>query len=205
MTNNLIILDIDQTLIDSLSINEYITLKKKGILKREPNIIDTGIDVAIWEKSSLKFFLNFLDKNFKYLGIWTNGTNFWLKYILKNVIMKYLPKERFSVLFSIDKSDKKIKTENGYKYITYVKDLRKVWVNKKFNFRNTLLIDDNFDNCYFNLYNSLPIKKYSAVTNQNNNFSTTIKILQNLKLSNDFNDTLRKVYLNLDDYNKLFS
>ena len=204
MKDSLIILDIDQTLIDSLSLDEYITLKKRRMLKKEPSIIDQRIDVAIWEKSSLKFFLNFLDKNFKYLGIWTNGTDFWLKYILKNVLTKYLPKERFIVLFSINKSDKKIKTIDNYNYLSYVKDLKKVWVNEKFNSKNTLLIDDNFDNCYYNLYNTLPIKKYSAINNQNNSFSTTIKILQNLKLSNNFNDTLRKVYLNLDDYNKLF-
>ena len=42
--------------------------------------------------------------------------------------------------------------------------------------KNTLLIDDNFYNCDYNKFNSIPIRKFSIVENSNENFDETIQL-----------------------------
>lgn len=199
MKKSLIILDIDQTLIDSCDYDYY----KKNLTKNKNNLscfISKENNIVIWERDGLQSFLNYLSNNFKYIGIWTNGTNFWLNFILDNIITKYLNKNRFIILFSIEKSSYKIiKNNNKIQSYAYVKDLDLIWYyfklkNINITNKNTLLIDDNFYNCDYNKFNSIPIRKYSFIDNSGYNFDETIQLLEHIKTSNNYNKSLKKIY-----------
>ena len=103
-----IILDIDQTLVDNMSMNEYENNKNK---LRKPDFMKETM--CIWTRPHLKEFIEFLDKNVKYISIWTNGSFSWLYYVLTTILSKYLPKKRFLLLLSIEYS---IKQEITNKY-----------------------------------------------------------------------------------------
>lgn len=202
MKTALIILDIDQTLIDSYDFNIYIELLKEGKKFNNPNFICKKENVVIWERKGLNLFLNYLDKNFKYIGIWTNGSKYWLNFIINNILLKYLKRDRFILLFSINRSICKIvNVNNKNHYNIYIKDLNTVWyifskLKACISNKNTLLIDDNFHNCNFNKNNSLPIRKFDILNNYKTDFNDTINLLEYLKKSNNFNKTLRDIYNN---------
>jgi hypothetical protein len=96
-----------------------------------------------------------------------------------------------------------------------LKKLETIWNNlpKRFNIdeKNTLLIDDNYDNCVYNRSNSLPARKFvilKETPNQNSKDDKFLKnimfILSELKNSQNFNKTLDKVYGNIRNFDKLF-
>jgi FMN phosphatase YigB (HAD superfamily) len=219
MKNALIVLDIDHTLIDTLNIpSGRILMEQKKIL-RKPNLIDKYSNNAIWERPHLKEFLQFLSKNFKYIGIWTNGTDYWLKLIVKKIITKYVPRNQIIVMYSINRSIPYNISRNigAYQYnqTIHLKKLETIWNNlpKRFNIdeKNTLLIDDNYDNCVYNRSNSLPARKFTILKetpNQNSKDDRFLKnimfILSELKNSQNFNKTLDKVYGNIRNFDKLF-
>ena len=185
MKNSLIILDIDQTLIDSCDYYFYlINLKNKNNNKY---FISKKNNVVIWERNGFENFFNYLSNYFKYIGIWTNGTNFWLNFIFDNIITKYLDKKRFIILFSIDNSTYKvIKNNNKIHSYAYIKELDLLWYYFKvkdidITYKNTLLIDDNFYNCDYNKYNSIPIRKFSIIENNYENFNKKKQLLNYLK------------------------
>ena len=88
-----IILDIDQTLVDNMSMFEYESNKDK---LRKPDFIKESM--CIWTRPNLREFLDFLNKNIKYISIWTNGSFSWLYYVLTTILTKYLHKKRFLLL-----------------------------------------------------------------------------------------------------------
>ena len=213
MKNALIVLDIDQTLIDTINIPSAKILLETKKITRKPSYVDKTSNNAIWERPHLKLFLEYLDKNFTYIGIWTNGTPYWLNLIVKKILTKYIPKKKLLVLYSINKSEVEYVEKNigeyNFRQAIYLKKLEKIWQNvpKKYNIseKNTLLIDDNFDNCIYNKKNSLPARKYSILSEQNDtNLKNLIYILNEIKNSNNFNNTLDKVYNNITDFKKLF-
>ena len=81
MNNLHVILDIDQTMIDSMPFHSY--LKNAGNMPK-PDFIEN--DHAIWMRPGLPEFLKYLDKNVKYISIWTNGSDGWLNHVLNNII-----------------------------------------------------------------------------------------------------------------------
>ena len=112
-----LILDIDNTLIDTLRKEKYFELKNQGIIKRPPDHFVEGM--VVWERTGLKNFINFLDKNIEYLGIWTNGNNFWMNFVITKILSKYVSPKRFILKYSIDKSSSQImneQDENGNHY-----------------------------------------------------------------------------------------
>ena len=200
MKNALIILDIDQTLIDSYDLETYRILLNKENTFIKPSFLCKRNNVVIWEREGLNIFFKYLDNNFKYIGIWTNGTQYWLNFVFDNILSKYLKKDRFILLFSIDKSINKIVSINNKNYYNmFIKDLNTIWhmfskLNIDISNKNTLLIDDNFHNCYFNKNNSIPIRKFDILNNNKDNFNDTIKLLDYLKKSDNFSRTLYNMY-----------
>jgi hypothetical protein len=102
-----------------------------------------------------------------------------------------------------------------YNQTIHLKKLETIWNNlpKRFNIdeKNTLLIDDNYDNCVYNRSNSLPARKFvilKETPNQNSKDDRFLKnimfILSELKNSQNFNKTLDKVYGNIRNFDKLF-
>ena len=116
-----IILDIDQTLIDNMSSYEYEKNKEK---LRKPDFIKESM--CIWTRPNLKEFLDFLDKNVKYISIWTNGTFSWLYYVLTTILTKYLPKKRFLLLLSVDYSIKQSIEINGMTAMLPIKNIESI-------------------------------------------------------------------------------
>ena len=202
-----IILDIDQTLIDNMSINEYENNKDK---LRKPDFIKESM--CIWTRPHLKEFIDFLDKNVKYISIWTNGTFSWLYYVLTTILSKYLPKKRFLLLLSVDYSIRQQITTNGMTSMIPIKNIESIiqrFPNNNISLYNTVLIDDNYYNCLHNKYNTIPIKKYFAIEEmkgiRNKDLLFIICVINELKKSKNIQKTLKGVYDGIVDYNKLFT
>jgi len=197
-----VILDIDQTMIDSMSLQEY-SSKKDSLPK--PDYINN--DVCIWMRPHLPQFLSFLDKNVKYISIWTNGSGPWLFHVVNNVISKYINPDRFYLLLSIDYSSPMVKDGN----VLIIKDIgkaMKMFPKKDISLKNTIIIDDNYHNCSFNKYNSIPIKKFlinDPQSSKRTEFLQVMDILKVIKNSENVSYTLKNVYNDISDYNKLFT
>ena len=202
-----IILDIDQTLVDNMSLYEYEKNKDK---LRKPDFIKESM--CIWTRPHLKEFIDFLDKNVKYISIWTNGTFSWLYYVLTTILTKYLPKKRFLLLLSVDYSIKQSIEINGMTSMIPIKNIESIiqrFSNNNISLYNTVLIDDNYYNCSSNKYNTIPIKKYYALEEvkgiRNNDLLFIKQIILELKKSKNVQKTLKGVYDGIVDYNKLFT
>ena len=202
-----IILDIDQTLVDNMSMNEYENNKNK---LRKPDFMKETM--CIWTRPHLKEFIEFLDKNVKYISIWTNGSFSWLYYVLTTILSKYLPKKRFLLLLSIEYSIKQEITNNGMTSMIPIKNIGEMikrFPNNNISLYNTVLIDDNYHNCIFNRNNTIPIKKYYALEEmkgiRNNDLIFIIQIIIELKKSKNVQKTLNGVYDGITDYNRLFT
>jgi len=202
-----LILDIDNTLIDTLNKEKYFELKNQGIIKRPPDHFVEGM--VVWERTGLKNFINFLDKNIEYLGIWTNGNNFWMNFVISKILSKYISPKRFILKYSIDKSTSQLLNEqdengNHYQIKVFIKNLEDIFkVSKKFNETNTLLLDDNLYNCICNKYNSLPIKKFSIINGEDKGLEKAMIVIKNLRRCKNINSSLIKVYEGVN-YEKLF-
>lgn len=202
-----IILDIDQTLIDNMSITEYNNNKDK---LRKPDFIKEMM--CIWIRPHLKELIEFLDKNVKYISIWTNGSFSWLYYVLNTILSKYIDKKRFLLLLSIDYSIRKSIEINGMTSFIPIKDIDEMIKriqNNNISLYNTVLIDDNYYNCFHNKHNTIPIKKYYALEEvnriRNKDLLFIKQIIEELKKSKNVQKTLNGVYSGISDYNKLFT
>ena len=202
-----IILDIDQTLVDNMSMSEYESNKDK---LRKPDFIKESM--CIWTRPNLREFLDFLNKNIKYISIWTNGSFSWLYYVLTTILTKYLPKKRFLLLLSVDYSIKQSIEMKGMTAIIPIKNIGEMikrFPNNNISLYNTVLIDDNYHNCIFNRNNTIPIKKYYALEEvkgiRNNDLIFIIQIIMELKKSKNVQKTLKGVYDGIVDYNRLFT
>jgi hypothetical protein len=202
-----IILDIDQTLIDSMQKENYNKIKSSV---RKPDYYCESNGLVVWERSNLKEFLNYLDKNVRYLSIWTNGSRGWLEYVLKNILSRYINHRRFLHLVSVEFSDRKLITDLNQ--IVLVKDIKKLlnkFPRKNINLKNTILIDDNIYNCFYNKDNTIPLKKFLIKLERVDSkrslaFNFLINIIEVLKKSEDVSITLNRVYGDLSGYDKLF-
>ncbi len=197
-----IILDIDQTMVDSMSKFNYQKMKDKI---RPPDFVEN--DICIWMRPDLPEFLDFLKGNVKYISIWTNGSSGWLFHIVRNIISKFIPINRIHLLLSIEHSTPMI-IDNNQVYIKEIEKILKKFKRNDINLGNTILIDDNYLNCLYNKYNSLPIKKFliakeSEIKRKDLDFTKKLIIL--IKKTNNVSNTLQNVYDGLTDYDKLFS
>ena len=198
-----IILDIDQTLVDSMEKYRWF-MEKKNV--RVPDYFLP--EMAIWERVGLKEFLEYLDKNVKYISIWTNGSEDWLKFVVHKILSKYISPKRFSMLLSVKYSV--TRSVNGVNAL--VKDINLVIKkinNPKITLKNTVLIDDNIYNCLYNKSNTLPIKKFVITKELNEpkrseSFFYIKQILEILKKTKDVRQTLTNVYSNIESYDNLF-
>jgi len=202
-----IILDIDQTLVDNMSIDEY--NKNQDKLRKPDYMKET---MCIWMRPHLKELIEFLDKNVKYISIWTNGSFSWLYYVLTTILSKYIPKKRFLLLLSIDYSIRKPIEINSITSLVPIKDIEVMIQriqNNNISIYNTVLIDDNYYNCIYNRDNTIPIKKYFVLEEvngiRNKDLLFIKQIIIELKKSKNVQKTLKGVYNGITDYNKLFT
>jgi len=204
MNNLHVVLDIDNTLIDSINEQDYKIIKYEI---RPPDLYYQEAHMLIWKRPHLQDFLNFLNEHVQYVSIWTNGNKSWLNFIFNNLIAKYINPRKIVFLFSIDYSTPIMIRNDHFSGKIYVKELKKI-LNNNVTLRNTVLIDDNYYNCYFNRNNSIPIKKYHVLHEKNKKFNElkNIKeILLSLKATQDVSQTMGKVYESIGNYEKLFN
>lgn len=199
-----VVLDIDNTLIDSVNKNEYENIKYDV---RSPDLYYPQAQMLIWTRPHFQDFLKFLNEHVKYISIWTNGTKHWLDFIYNNLIAKHIDPRKIGFLFSIDYSTPIMIRNGNVSGKIYVKELKRILSNNA-SLRNTILIDDNYYNCYFNKNNSIPIKKYHIVHEKRkkyNELKNITEILISLKASQDVSETMGRVYQSIGDYEKLFN
>lgn len=151
----LIILDIDNTLIDTkIVLNKYkdkllgrslktdgtyvkpsITLSKRDISKlynKNAEIVPF-ISVLIYRRPYLTQFLTYIFQHF-YVAIWTAANEEWMNIVLNKVLKNY--KDKFLFKWNREHSNPEGK---------YMKPLRRIFDKyPKFNSYNTLIIDDNY-------------------------------------------------------------
>ena len=204
-----IILDIDQTLVDSMSLIEYNNYRSNKKI-RAPDFMKESM--CIWMRPHLKELIEFLDKNVKYISIWTNGSFSWLYYVVHTILSKFISIKRFLLLLSVEYSIRKSIQNNGVDYIIPIKmidTMLDIVQNNNISLQNTVLIDDNYYNCYYNKSNTIPIKKYLATEEsigiRINDLLFIKKIVNELKKSKNIQKTLNGVYNGMSDYNKLFT
>lgn len=140
----LIILDIDNTLIDTKVVlkkyrNNYprpsFTLSKSNILNLYDNYkeIVPFIQILIYRRPYLTQFLTYIFQHF-YVAIWTAANEEWMNIVLDKVLKNY--KDKFLFKWYREHSNPEGK---------YMKPLRRVFDKyPRFNSSNTLIIDDNY-------------------------------------------------------------
>lgn len=204
-----VIIDIDQTILDSMNRFDYIQNRKN---LREPDFYHETLDIYIWLRPHLEDFIKFLDKNVKYISIWTNGTYAWLYYVVNTILVKFVSPKRFLLLLSVDNSTPYEIRETNVILRLYVKEINKIIdkiKNKNITLKNTVLIDDNYYNCFYNRNNTIPIKKFLAMEERikprQRDLLLVKDIIIQLHSSSDVSNTLDKVYNDIKDYSKLFT
>jgi len=178
---NLIILDIDNTLIDSERNG-----KKK--ISRPPNSIFFGI--KNYSRPHLIKFIKECFKQFTYVALWTAATKDWAN----NFIYNILKMKRTDFLFVWDI------TKCSVSHTLYCKPLNKVWKQyKQLNNTNTLIVDDRIYNGIYNKRNFLQIPSYNIHHNDN----TLLQLIVYLKLYDWKNIDVRVLLRNIKLYKYL--
>eukprot|EP01084_Bolivina_argentea_P192592 330582_1 len=163
ISNKCIVLDIDGTLIDSLT--KQIYYENMNCL-RKPDYIDNE-DNCIWKRPGFDIFIKFCFDNFKHVSIWTAASKQWAN-IFINKIIKHEYKNKFDFIWCKDRLSKRFKINYYYSYrnafITY-KPLKKIWRSKirnnnGWNKENTLIIEDTIRNCIDNYGNAIYVGTY---------------------------------------------
>ena len=154
--SNLIILDIDNTLMDSES--------KKKIYFKKPNSIFFGI--KNYSRPYLIKFIKQCFKTFSYVAIWTAASKDWANNFINNIL--HMKRNDFLFVWDISQCSSK----NSY----YCKPLKKVWIKyPQFNNTNSFIIDDRIKNNVFNKKNFLLIPSYSI--NLGNKDNTLLQLI----------------------------
>jgi TFIIF-interacting CTD phosphatase-like protein len=166
-----IILDIDQTLIDSV----YLDIK--FINQYPPSFLQLE-NFLIYKRPYFNEFFDYCFKKFDTVSIWTAGTKEWLDTFLtlilnqeqKNKIYKTWYREHCTIINDI-----------------VYKKLDKIFLKYSniFNKNNTIIIDDTKSCFSFNFENGILIKKYSYANSIDDSLLKLIKILDNYEIKKD--------------------
>ncbi len=170
----LIILDIDNTLIDTKVVLEQYKSKyprpSYTLSKADTNkIIDNKelaplVKVLIYRRPYLTQFLKYIFEHY-HVGLWTAAQERWMDIILNKVLKTYKNKFLF-------KWHREHSTPEG----KYMKPLKKIFEKyPKFNSSNTLIIDDNYTTTQIKI-SHLHIDRF-VVTPDNHNKDEHLKII----------------------------
>jgi TFIIF-interacting CTD phosphatase-like protein len=171
-----IVLDLDNTLISSLTKEEYEKRKTNKNVKFIP--ICDGMYYTI-ARPYLDEFLTFIFKHFQ-VSVWTAATKDYAIEILKNFIIKG-KKERKLKSFLYDyHCEDSIENVNP----NTPKDLRYLYLskNKKFNPNNTIIIDDHKDVIKNNKNNVVDSKYFDANKKNPLQDKFLLNLIRDLKL-----------------------
>ena len=130
-----IVLDLDETLLNSVTYSEFTKLSKEKQIKLRNRYTshNMGKDYVVFERPGLQDFLDYLFKNYR-VSIWTAASKSYLIYILDNIILTKKNRRPVYVFFS-EHCDYAKKIYGKTKNLKYMKD----FLNK-----DTYILDDNY-------------------------------------------------------------
>lgn len=148
----LIIFDIDNTLIDSLTESDY--KAHKITTKPDATYQIDNLKYFIFKRPYFDKLMEYCRKNFKYVAIWTHGDSVWAANFLKYILPKNYP---LLFIYTRQKGGPRFGTSGAYK------QLAKIWTtysHLKINPHNTLIIEDTPENCELNMGNCIVVKPF---------------------------------------------
>ena len=131
-----IVLDLDETLISALEVEEYHEYKDKLVNKKAPYHIFEDY-YYIYERPGVQEFLDFLFKNYK-VTVWTAASREYALYIIDNIILTKPERKLEYIFFSYHC---KLSTKK-YKNHKQMKQLWETFKLNEYNDDNVLIIDD---------------------------------------------------------------
>jgi TFIIF-interacting CTD phosphatase-like protein len=162
MTKTNIILDLDQTLISS----EYITkfnFKRNGKKMITYQYAIMPSHFIIFARPYLQQFLDFLFKHFN-VSVWTAASKEYGLFIIDKFILTK-PNRKLDFFFYSYHTKLSIKKEQRLKSISLLWTMFRL---RKYNLKNTFIIDDNSDVYDAQPYNTLRIKEFFYEENEEN-------------------------------------
>jgi len=160
MKHKLIVFDIDETLFTTIEPDEYRDVKVK--YKYDYSLTHGGTEYRAYRRPYLKEFMKFCEKNFEYIGIWTNADNMWMEKFIRNLIPET------NLLFTYHREYSERVMYNGQSIKT--KPLRKIFEKYRhlgINPSNTFIIEDSPENCIQNINNYIPVPEFNVVKREN--------------------------------------
>ena len=184
-----VILDLDHTILHSISMNEVHKLPEE--FQRKFTFVDFNNQLRIFARPHLQQFLDFLFENFN-VSVFTAGTDSYAKFIVNNfIIHKDKPERSIDVIFSRDDVDIAHMKYGKMKNLQYFYDHFYTGKQLEYNRCNTVIIDDTIDVITSNPNNSIEINPFRIITtnykscNQlallDNGFHSIIMTLLNMK------------------------
>ena len=184
-SNKCIILDIDGTLIDSLTYQVY--TENKNDIPRKPDFITDDKD-CMFKRPGLDVFIKFCFDNFKHVAIWTASGKQWAQSFVSHIIQ---PQYRHKFAFVWDNKRLSKRIQVGYFWnhsnsVIRYKPLYKVWRSKKRKKAGwlkeyTLIIEDTPRNCMANYGNAIYIDSFEILDETHSyNDTDLIKLMQYL-------------------------
>ncbi len=181
-----IILDLDETLIHTTSIDEEKQLKEgpnqsnAGRLTSYKMYSEDGVKVVyiVYERPGLQNFLDYLFKYFN-VSIWTAASKMYALFIVKNIVLKKPGRKLDWIFFDYHCTISKKATQNNKN----IKCLRMLPVLFKipYNMNNTIIIDDNPDVRTAQPGNCVHIKPFVVDEKNSDQDVELLKIMQYLK------------------------
>lgn len=158
MKHKLIVFDIDETLFTSIEPDEYKYVK----VKYDYSLTHGGTDFRAYRRPYLKEFMKFCEKNFEYIGIWTNADEMWMAKFIQNLI----PDTKLLFTYHREYSVRTMYNNRSVK----TKPLRKIF--EKYGHlgitpMNTFIVEDSPENCIHNIDNYIPVPEFDVVRNSN--------------------------------------
>lgn len=168
-----IILDLDNTLISSISKSEE-TKKSQSMLKGVPFVQMHNI-YKIYERPQLQEFLDFVFKHFN-VSIWTAASTYYALFVINNFIYIKDKKDR-KIDYILTSYHCKLSKKKNNKIL---KDLSFLIKDKK-KLKNYFLIDDDEEVCKAQVKNSFCIKKFDVLESiEDNELKKMIKKLKKI-------------------------
>lgn len=178
-----IILDLDQTIISSESIDEF-DLKKNIDKASKFTYYDMDGYYTVFERPGLQDFLDYLFENFN-VSVWTAASKDYALFIIDKIILKNKAGRKLDWFFFSYHCDisKKVKKNT--------KNLSLLWEKFQiagYNKNNTIIIDD-YDEVFNTQINNCVIAKpfeFNDVNSENDKYLRNLKkTLKNTELIND--------------------
>ena len=147
----LIVFDIDETLFNTIEKEEGKKLKAK----RDHKLQHGSKHYYAYKRPYLEKFIKLCAKHFEYIGIWTHGDSLWLKKFIKHI----LPSDT-KLLFTYSYGDSEAYNGDEEDRIKPLTKIYKRFGHLGINEKNTIMIEDTFENCRENPKNCIIVPEF---------------------------------------------